>query len=101
MYKAYHKTVDKMICQLVCESVGIRGISRVLNIGVGTVLRRIKREARKLEKPAIVLNQPELQVDELRTFVGRKGNEYWVAYALNKETGRWWILLSAGDPREP
>jgi insertion element IS1 protein InsB len=43
---------------------------------------------KRICKPAIVLNQPELEVDELRTFIGRKGNEYWLAYALNKENGQ-------------
>ena len=55
--------IVRMIRQLVCESVGIRGISRVLNIGVWTVLRRIKREGRRVENPAIVLNLAEFQVE--------------------------------------
>jgi insertion element IS1 protein InsB len=81
VYKAYRKTVNESICQLVCESVNIRGIARVLEISVGTVLRRIRQMGKRICKPAIVLNQPELEVDELRTFIGRKGNEYWLAYA--------------------
>ena len=43
---------------------------------------------KRIAKPAIAMNQPELEVDELRTFIGRKGNEYWLAYALNKENGQ-------------
>ena len=88
VYKAYRKTVNESICQLVCESVTIRGIARVLEISVGTVLHRIRQMGKRICKPAIVLNQPELEVDELRTFIGRKGNEYWLAYALNKENGQ-------------
>jgi hypothetical protein len=87
-YKVYRKTVNESICQLVCESVTIRGIARVLEISVGTVLHRIRQMGKRICKPAIVLNQPELEVDELRTFIGRKGNEYWLAYALNKENGQ-------------
>ena len=88
VYKAYRKTVNESICQLVCESITIRGIARVLEISVGTVLQRIRQMGKRIYKPAIVLNQPELEVDELRTFIGRKGNEYWLAYALNKENGQ-------------
>ena len=40
---------------------------------------------KRIGKPTIALNQPEVKVDELRTFIGRKGNEYWLAYAPNKE----------------
>ena len=88
IYKAYRKTVNESICRLVCESVSIRGIARVLEISVGTVLHRIRQVGKRICKPAIVLNQTELEVDELHTFIGRKGNEYWLAYALNKENGQ-------------
>ena len=85
-YYAYSKDVNRMICTLVCESVSIRGIARILKISVSTVHRRIRRIGKRIEKPAIVLNQKEFEVDELRTFIGRKGNEYWLAYAFNKHT---------------
>ena len=88
VYRACGKLVNETICRLVCESVSIRGIARVLDIAVGTVLYRIRQVGKGICKPVIVLNQQELQVDELRTFIGRKGNEYWLAYALNKETGQ-------------
>jgi insertion element IS1 protein InsB len=85
--KAYEKTISPMLSQLVCESVSVRGIARVLNISVNTVLCRIKKIAKGIAKPVIVMNQKELEVDELRTYIGRKDNEYWLAYALNKVTG--------------
>ncbi len=85
-YKAYTKGVNRMICTLVCESVSIRGIARILKISISTVIGRIRQIARQIGKPAIVLNQSEFEVDELRTFIGRKGNEYWLAYAYNRQT---------------
>ena len=86
-YKAYQGNVNAMIRQLVCESVGIRGIARVLKISGNTVLRRIRKIVKAVVKPAVVMGQRELEVDELRTYIGRRGNEYWLAYALNRETG--------------
>jgi IS1 family transposase len=77
-----------MIAELLCESVCIRGIARVLRISVNTVLSRIRKIARDIVKPAIPLNQLEFEVDELRTYIGRKGNEYWLAYALNQTNGK-------------
>lgn len=76
-----------MISQLVCESVGIRGIARVLQIGINTVLRRIVTIADNIPKPSIIHHLPSVEVDELWTYIGRKANEYWLAYALDKTTG--------------
>ncbi|HVU57804.1 MAG TPA: IS1 family transposase [Puia sp.] len=85
--KAWQAGTESMIADLLCEGVGIRSMARILKIAVHTVLRKIRRIAQKLIKPPIRLRQQMLEVDELRTFIGRKGNEYWVAYALNSRTG--------------
>lgn len=86
-YRAYEPEVTSMISKLKRESVGIRGVARILNIAVNTVLKYIKHIAVNIAKPPIPLAQQEFEVDELRTYVGRKGNEYWVVYALNRTTG--------------
>jgi IS1 family transposase len=75
-----------MVSQLVCESVGVRGIARVLRIGINTVLRRIIFIATGISKPAIPDDRPVFEVDERWTYIGRKANEYWLAYALDKTT---------------
>ncbi|HWK05691.1 MAG TPA: IS1 family transposase [Puia sp.] len=86
LYQAYYGTVNTTIKLLVCESVGVRGISRVLKIAAGTVLNRIKAIATHISKPPMLAKQQIVEVDELWTYIGRKDNEYWLAYALNKET---------------
>src|ERR1700748_1244356 len=40
-YRACYGPISPMISNLVCESFSIRGIARVLQIGINTVLRRI------------------------------------------------------------
>ena len=87
-YSAYNQDISEMISMLLCESVCIRGIARVLKIAVNTVLTAIRKIAASVQKPPIILNQQEFEVDELRTYIGRKENEYWIAYALNKTTGK-------------
>jgi IS1 family transposase len=77
-----------MIAKLVCESVNMRGIARVLNISVNTVLARIRRIGANIERPIVAEPNPVFEVDELWTYIGRKDNEYWVAYGLDKATGR-------------
>ena len=85
---AYKEEVRQMIPQLVRESVSIRGMARVLKISVNTVLIRIHRTANHIHKPPIAMYQAVVEVDELRTYVGNKENQYWIAYALNRATGK-------------
>jgi hypothetical protein len=42
--------------------------------------------ASHISKPPVSSDQPTLEVDELWTYIGHKGNEYWLAYALEKAT---------------
>jgi insertion element IS1 protein InsB len=84
--KAYEQKTDGMISELVGESAGIRGISRILKIAANTVVKRIERIAAKITKPPIPQDRPSFEVDELRTYIDRKENAYWLAYALDRTT---------------
>jgi IS1 family transposase len=86
LYQACNRTANDTIKLLVRESVGIRGIGRILKIATNTVLTRLKTIAANISKPAIAGDKPTFEVDELWTYIGRKDNEYWLAYALNKDT---------------
>jgi insertion element IS1 protein InsB len=74
--------IDRQISVLVCESVGIRSIGRILKIATATVLRKIVAVAAAITKPPVPLKRTAFEMDELRTYVKHKGNEYWIAYAL-------------------
>ena len=52
---------------------------------VATVLKRIKTIAANIKKPPVVFGK-SYQLDEIRTFIKRKDNLVWVAYALQKDT---------------
>jgi insertion element IS1 protein InsB len=80
--------INNRIAGLVKEGCGIRSIARLLQLSANTIIKRIKQVALGIGKPMIVIKQEAIEVDELRTFVGRKRNEYWVAYALNRQTGK-------------
>jgi transposase-like protein len=69
-----------------CESVSIRGIARILKIATSTVQRKIILIASKIKKPPIPMNIEVVEMDELRTYIGNKANQYWVAYALCSKT---------------
>jgi insertion element IS1 protein InsB len=86
--KAWDKGTKPLISKMICESVSVRGIARILKISINTVQADIRRSGKEIAKPHIGLYQSSVEVDELRTFIGNKENQYWVAYALNRTTGK-------------
>ena len=85
-YRACIASTGHLITAMVRESVGIRGIARVLHISRQTVLNRIQLSAATIRKPADKLDQVSLEVDELWTYINQKENEYWIPYAIDRQT---------------
>ena len=85
IYLACRAGAIEMVQSLTCESVGIRGISRVPGIAANTVMERTRSMASTIERPIVGKDQPCFEVDELWTYIGRKANEHWVAYALDQK----------------
>jgi insertion element IS1 protein InsB len=85
-YTAASIQFNKMISMLVCESVSIRGIARILKIAAGTVISRIKSIALSIGKPPVPINRNAFEVDEMITYIGRKQNQFCIAYALCGDT---------------
>ena len=55
---------------------------RLLEISTTTLIRRIISISKNITAPHVTANA-EYEVDEIKTFVGRKKDHIWVAYALN------------------
>jgi insertion element IS1 protein InsB len=85
IYIAYKADTDRQISMFVKESCGIRSISRIMKISATTVIKRIKEIAKKTEKP-YVMKGKEYEMDEMRTFIKKKDNKYWIAYAIRKDS---------------
>jgi len=68
--------------------VGISSILRLLNISKSDVQRIIEKLAMHKIKPIFTEQNQKYELDELRTYVGNKGNQSWVIYAINKSTGK-------------
>src|SRR4051812_42412223 len=71
-YVACEEAVTDMIPKLICESVSVRGISRILRIAIVTVAKQIKRIANSIRKPAIPIMRKFIELDEVRTYIGNK-----------------------------
>lgn len=84
--KACAVKTNKMIVKLLCNGSGIRDISRVLEISKNTVISKIKEIAQLIKVPTTFYKGRNYEVDELKTFVSKKQNEYWICCGLDKTT---------------
>jgi insertion element IS1 protein InsB len=48
-------------------------------------MKRIKKIASKIKAPAIYPTQETYEVDEMYSYLGRKGNQCWLMYAISRE----------------
>lgn len=85
-YNACNAVTMELLPKLLCESVSIRGMARIMKIALSTVVKKLKCIADKIIKPPIPANCKEVELDELRTYIGRKENQYWIAYAICSQT---------------
>lgn len=74
--------MNRTISEYIKEGVGIRGIARLLEISTTTLIRRIVSISKNITAPHVTANI-EYEVDEIKTFVGRKKDHIRVVYALN------------------
>ncbi len=72
-YNAYLFSVNNEIVNLLKEGVGIHGISRLLNISTNTVLSRLIKLSKQVQKPLITFGKT-YEMDELCTYVRNKNN---------------------------
>jgi insertion element IS1 protein InsB len=84
--KAYEIGTDARIIALVKEGCGTWNIVRLAGIAKGTVTKKIKVIASGVKAVASFPKDGCYEVDELRTFVGRKDSECYVSYAMCKAT---------------
>jgi IS1 family transposase/DNA-binding CsgD family transcriptional regulator len=83
---AYHKDTNQSVARLLIEGIGIRGIARILKISITTVIARIKQIAGLIHKTYTSIKSGVYEIDELWTFIGKKENEIWVMYAIERKS---------------
>lgn len=84
-YIACRHSISYKIKILLKEGCGILSISRILKIGVNTVLRKIRAIASGITRPNIIFGKA-YEMDELCTYVKSKSRKRWIAYAIRKDT---------------
>jgi insertion element IS1 protein InsB len=84
-YIACRHSILYKIKILLKEGCGILSISRILKIGVNTILRKIRAIASGITRPNICFGK-EYELDELCIYVKSKSKKRWIAYAMRKDT---------------
>ncbi len=84
-YQACQTDTNRQIIVLTKEGLGIRSTARVLRISVTTLLKRIVAIAGRIEQPPIAFGKC-YEVDEMRTYIGKKSTLRWIVYAFERET---------------
>jgi len=82
---ACNKTTNQNVTKLLIEGLGIRSIARVLRVSITTVIRRIKRIARSINKSYAYVKNGIYEIDELWTFIGSKSHETWITYSFDRK----------------
>jgi len=77
--------VEKEIKSHLKEGCGIRSIARLLGISPTTVIKRIKKISSQISKPPNQLRK-RYEMDEIQTYVGKKKQKVWIAYAIQQDT---------------
>src|SRR5256884_9367218 len=94
--------VKQQIIAMSLNASGIRDTARVLRISTDTVLRALRKKEAALASvntallrtvdPAEILvdieQAGEAEVDEMWSFVGKKGNQRWLWHAIDHHTGK-------------
>jgi hypothetical protein len=76
---------DKTILLMMVRDIGVRDISVIEGISIGKVLSiPVKSHYRITAK---CHHYVSLEVDEFRTYAGKKKNKVWLIYAYDSETG--------------
>lgn len=83
-----HSVSDSQIIQLTKEGCGIRSISRILGITPNTVIRRILKISKGLNRKQPLISGGVYQVDELFTFIGNKNKRVCIAYSFEPKTNK-------------
>jgi transposase-like protein len=83
-YLAYGTGVNDYIISHIKSFVSIRDLAWLLEISTTTLMARILKISNNIVAPNIAADSV-YEVDEIKTFVGRKRDHVWVAYALNRK----------------
>lgn len=85
-YGACRQVQRKLFWSCLVNGCSLRGTQRITGIAVSTQIRLIKAKGRKLVANQHYNKGDIYELDEMRTYVGRKKNPIWVIMAVSRTT---------------
>ena len=112
-YQGRLPEVKQQIIDMSLNASGVRDTARVLHISPDTVLRELRQKEAALESVNTALLRTmdpdeilvdiqqagEAEIDEMWSFVGKKGNQRWLWHAIDHHTGAVLASLAVGKMR--
>ena len=82
--RGYSDDVKRLCLRMYVNGMGVRGISRVTDIGHTTILNWIEQSGERLPESYDPKQHPQVgELDELETYVGNKQNQLWIWTAVD------------------
>lgn len=82
--RGYSDDVKRLCLRTYVNGMGVRGISRVTDIGHTTILNWIEQSGERLPESYDPKQHPQVgELDELETYVGNKQNQLWIWTAVD------------------
>ena len=78
--------VRQLVVPLSLNGCGIRDIGRVLRLSTNTVLKLLRCRAARVKRARLPEHITELEIDEMWSFVGHKGQQAWLWYAFEPQS---------------
>lgn len=83
------QNISKGIILLNKECVGIRSMTRILHVSPASIIRFIRKISAGIGECNIIYAAGGIwEIDEMKILLKNKKTECWLAYALNRKTGR-------------
>jgi IS1 family transposase/transposase-like protein len=82
-YQGCRPELRQLIVPMTLNGSGISDICRVLQVSINTVLKTIRQQAARVDEPVVPARITELEIDEMWSFVGKKGNPCWLWYGFD------------------
>ncbi len=84
-YQAKWKYKKDLVCRMLVNNAGFRGIARTLRIAVNTVLKIVQQEAVRCAAP-LIKSGCVFEIDELKAYHKEGKPEIWAVYGLERKS---------------
>ncbi|MBL4861984.1 MAG: IS1 family transposase [Crocinitomicaceae bacterium] len=79
-------TIIKRLNRVNRVNIGVRGIARLMGVSPTQIVRCLLQLASLVKRPDYYEYGQEYELDEIWSYAGKKKNECWIVWAINRRT---------------